>query len=101
VVGHDLGTQFTVSTEGTPAQTAGADDKSDTSFSPGPDGNYVVFSIDVGADEKITGSYTPDTADNSGQSEFNGLQLVQVPEPASLGILSLGALGAMTRRRRA
>jgi PEP-CTERM motif len=41
------------------------------------------------------------TSNNSASnSYFNGLQVAAVPEPATIGMISLGALGMLSRRRR-
>jgi hypothetical protein len=37
---------------------------------------------------------------NTGEGDFNGLQLVTVPEPSSIALIGLGIAGAFFLRRR-
>jgi PEP-CTERM motif-containing protein len=46
------------------------------------------------------GKYLVPGADNTGQGNFNLVRLEVVPEPATLTLLSLGAVGLLLRRRR-
>ena len=60
--------------------------------SPTAGGNFVRF-------QNLSGSVTL-TASAPGNGYVNGLQIVQVPEPATIGLLGLAAVtGACTRRR--
>jgi hypothetical protein len=87
-------TQFDI---GAASHTA-TNDGSATTFSE--DTNYVRFrDITVGGGGVISGTFTALTA---AQSSFNGFQLVQLPEPTSLGILAIaGAVFTMLRPRHA
>jgi PEP-CTERM motif len=70
--------------------------------------DYVEF-VGVVPDSNgtISGTWTgvtnPQDTSLTGEGDFNGLQLVSasaVPEPASLAVIGLGALGLLSRRRR-
>ena len=67
--------------------------------------NYVLFTGLSPVNGAISATYTAyagtgvQTSGNQ-EGDFNGLQLVQTPEPASIGLLGLGALGLLARRRR-
>lgn len=91
-------TDFAVSNS-TPLTATYSIESTDVSFVPASAtaGSFVEFQVTVGSNGTISGDYTPGPG---GQVEFNGLQLVQVPEPASLGILAAGSLGMLARRRR-
>jgi hypothetical protein len=89
-------TEFTVYNSSTGTLTATSAASTGTSFVEGE--SYVEFTVNVGSDGTIDGTVVPGAG--SGEIQFNGLQLVAVPEPASLGILGLGSLGLMGRRRR-
>jgi PEP-CTERM motif len=73
------------------------------SFTLGDD--YVEFTgITVGADGTISGTWG-DPGQNSvsglsGEGDFNGLQLVAVPEPSTWAFLGLGIAGMLAARRR-
>lgn len=73
-----------------------------TSFVAG--NNYVEFT-NVAADNtgSITGTYLPGTAPTfggNGEADFNGLQLVAVPEPTTLGIFGAGLASLLLLKRR-
>jgi hypothetical protein len=94
--GGSAATEFAISTSLSTTQTAVSTESTGTSYvTPG---SYVEFTVNVGADGAIDGNVT--RGPGSDEIEFNGLQLVQVPEPASLGILGLSSLGLLARRRR-
>lgn len=66
---------------------------------------YVEFiGVTPDAGGNITGTWgavTNPTSGNSGEGDFNGLQLVQVvPEPSTLSFLGLGLAGLFALRRR-
>jgi hypothetical protein len=61
--------------------------------------DYVVFDA-VPTSGDISGIFSPTSTDGAA-GVFNGITLVAVPEPASVGILTVGTLGLLARRRRA
>ena len=68
----------------------------------GPSGPYDTAEFYVNADaqgEIVATWYDPDTTDSM-DAVFNGFQIMTVPEPATLGLLAMGGL-AMLRRRKA
>ncbi len=69
-----------------------------TSLVEGED--YVVFSDIVPTDGTIVFNFDQGP-EGTGAGAWNGLQLVEVPEPASLALLGLGGLALLRRRRSA
>lgn len=69
-----------------------------TGFTPGED--FVVFEDVAPVDGGITITFTSNNPSRP-VGVFNGLQIVEtpVPEPATLGVLSLAGLGLLARRR--
>lgn len=67
--------------------------------------NYVEFAnITVGADGTISGTWGDPGVNPisglSGEGDFNGLQLVTVPEPSTFALIGLGIGGLLSLRRR-
>ena len=56
--------------------------------------NYIVMTASTNASGEILGSWTNSTltAPNNANGVFNGIQIVPVPEPTTLLLLSLGGL---------
>ena len=60
--------------------------------------NYIEWdNIPIGSSVSVGYTGTSDTFRNYS----NGIQLIAVPEPASLGLLGLGGISFLSRRRRA
>ncbi|MFW6153761.1 MAG: PEP-CTERM sorting domain-containing protein [Planctomycetota bacterium] len=60
-------------------------------------GNYAVFGGLTGADQTLTATSYLWT--DHARMQVYGLQIVEVPEPATLGLLALGGLAVLKRRR--
>ncbi len=60
--------------------------------------NYVTISGFTGSSFTITGINPNFSGD--GRPRINGFQIVALPEPASVGLLGLGAISLLSRRRR-
>lgn len=102
----DWVTEYAVASGGTPLASIFAKDVTDTvawdgvfveatgtNAADATEGNYVRFR-GLTADS-LTLTATPE----SGNAPINGLQLIPVPEPATLGLLLVGLLGACFRKR--
>jgi len=62
---------------------------------------YAGVSPDAAGDITITwGAVNNPISGNQGEGDFNGLQLVFVPEPSSIAMIGLGLAGTMMLRRR-
>lgn len=64
---------------------------------PGTAANYVILTGFTGSSFTITG-LTGTTGD--GRARIAGFQIIAVPEPASIGLIGIGALSLVARRRR-
>jgi hypothetical protein len=65
---------------------------------PATAANYVILTGFTGSSFTITG-LTGTTGD--GRARIAGFQIIAVPEPASIGLIGIGALSLLARRRRA
>ncbi len=65
-------------------------------------GNYYEFTGLTGSTLTITALATPVNGNTGGfyRAPLNGFQIVSVPEPASLGLTAIGALGLLLLKRR-
>jgi hypothetical protein len=57
--------------------------------------DHVIFNVTSDAVGQIVGTWAGDGAYN----RFNGMQIVEVPEPVTMSLLGLGALGMLRRKR--
>lgn len=64
---------------------------------PGTAANYVTLGTFTGSGFTLVGVQG---ATSDGRARLNGFQIVSVPEPTSLAVLGVGALGLLSRRRR-
>jgi len=71
------------------------------------DDNWHVFSYDLSSITAIEGqsyvqfrAYDLNRADDDGDYKFDNLEMTGVPEPCSIALLGIGALMALTRKRR-
>lgn len=101
----DRGAQFSLSS-GTPdlGMSATFNDNNNNTFVEGQ--NYVVFdNVTPDGSGTISGTFTTVTNPatlQTGEGDFNGLQLVSIsptPEPMSLGLISLSGVLLIRRRR--
>jgi len=82
---------------GAPADTSAAAAGTTSNY-----GNYLLVSGVTPSDtDQITIQFAAFAHGTASEGDFAGFQIVAVPEPASLGLFALGALVAVTRRRRA
>lgn len=63
-----------------------------------PPGNYMVFGPFTAADFTLTAQASVSSG-GTNRAPLNGLQIIQIPEPASLGLLAFGGMGLLVRRR--
>lgn len=76
------------------SQYAGLSEATDAAIA-GDGGNYLKFSGLTAANLTIA-----ETSGNGfNENGFSGLQIVQIPEPATMGLFGLAALGILARRR--
>ena len=66
-----------------------------------PAGHVVRWTdIDPGTDGAITIDIDPEFTSPSNIAYLSAVRLAEVPEPATMGLLALGVLGVLTRRRK-
>lgn len=91
-------TTFSFATFSNDPDASGGFDQSDyvlTSVDTGnPEANYAIFSDLSGP------SWSVDVIRGSNNAGIHGVQIVNVPEPATFGMLALAALGLLSVRRR-
>jgi len=101
----DGSTTFFIGTVSNDATVGSHTLASSTTFGSIEDGTYVVFSGLTGVSQSLTiNALTAAITGNSQGDEepaVAGLQIVQVPEPASLVLMGLGGLLMLGRSRRA